>query len=39
MDREKDWVQKAEVQWAKEPVSLQGIDAKGITGAIKKQIG
>ena len=26
----KDWIKKAEVQWAKEPVSLQSVDEKGL---------
>jgi peroxiredoxin len=26
----KDWIKKAEVQWAKEPVSLQQVDEKGL---------
>jgi peroxiredoxin len=33
----KDWIQKAEVQWAKEPVSLQTIDEKGIAGILKNK--
>lgn len=33
----KNWIQKAEVQWAKEPVSLQDIDAAGITALLKNK--
>jgi len=33
----KDWIQKAEVQWAKEPVSLQTIDEKGIAELLKNK--
>jgi peroxiredoxin len=31
----RDWVQKAAVTWAKEPVSLDAIDADGITKLVK----
>jgi thiol-disulfide isomerase/thioredoxin len=33
----KDWKQKAEVQWAKEPVSLQDIDAAGLADIVKNK--
>jgi thiol-disulfide isomerase/thioredoxin len=33
----KDWIQKAEVQWAKEHVSLQTIDEKGIAELLKNK--
>src|ERR1700712_1528349 len=33
----KDWIQKAEVQWAKEPVSLQTVDAAGISELLKNK--
>jgi peroxiredoxin len=33
----KDWIQKAEVQWAKESVSLQTIDEKGIAELLKNK--
>jgi thiol-disulfide isomerase/thioredoxin len=31
----KDWIKKAEIQWAKEPVSLQPVDEKGIADLLK----
>lgn len=33
----KDWINKAEVQWAKEPVSLQDIDAAGVSDLMKNK--
>jgi len=33
----KDWIKKAEVQWAKEPVSLQTVDEKGIANLLKNK--
>jgi thiol-disulfide isomerase/thioredoxin len=33
----KDWIKKAEVQWAKEPVSLQNADAAAITELLKNK--
>jgi len=33
----KDWIKKAEVKWAKEPVSIQDIDAAGAAGLMKNQ--
>lgn len=33
----KDWIQKAEIQWAKEPVSLQTVDAAGISELLKNK--
>lgn len=33
----KDWIQKAELQWAKEPVSLTSIDALGIAELLKNK--
>ncbi|MBS1519740.1 MAG: redoxin domain-containing protein [Bacteroidetes bacterium] len=33
----KDWIKKAEVQWAKEPVSLQQVDEKGLTDLLKNK--
>ena len=35
----KDWIQKAEVQWAKEPVALLNVDAAGITDLLKNKSG
>jgi peroxiredoxin len=33
----KDWIKKAEVQWAKEPVSLQSADAAAISELLKNK--
>jgi len=33
----KDWIQKAEVQWAKEPVSLQQVDEKGLADLLQNK--
>jgi thiol-disulfide isomerase/thioredoxin len=33
----KDWIQKAEIQWAKEPVKLDSIDAAGISDLVKNK--
>jgi peroxiredoxin len=33
----KDWIKKAEVQWAKEPVSLQNADAAAISELLKNK--
>ena len=33
----KDWIKKAEVQWAKEPVSMQDIDRAGIAELMKNK--
>ncbi|HEY9002741.1 MAG TPA: redoxin domain-containing protein [Mucilaginibacter sp.] len=33
----KDWIKKAEVQWAKEPVSLQQVDEKGLADLLKNK--
>jgi peroxiredoxin len=33
----KDWIKKAEVQWAKEPVSLQPVDEKGLADILKNK--
>ncbi|HTI61270.1 redoxin family protein [Mucilaginibacter sp.] len=33
----KDWIKKAEIQWAKEPVSLQDIDAAGVSELMKNK--
>ncbi|HTK20035.1 MAG TPA: redoxin domain-containing protein [Mucilaginibacter sp.] len=33
----KDWIKKAEVQWAKEPVSLQQVDEKGLTDLLQNK--
>ncbi len=33
----KDWIRKAEIQWAKEPVSLQTVDAAGISELLKNK--
>ena len=33
----KDWIKKAEVQWAKEPVSLQQVDEKGIAELLQNK--
>jgi peroxiredoxin len=33
----KDWIKKAEVQWAKEPVSLQTVDGKGLADLLKNK--
>ncbi|HEY4196575.1 MAG TPA: redoxin domain-containing protein [Mucilaginibacter sp.] len=33
----KDWLQKAEIKWAKEPVSLQTVDAAGISELLKNK--
>ncbi len=33
----KDWIKKAEVQWAKEPVSLQQVDEKGLAELLKNK--
>ncbi|MFB9843502.1 redoxin family protein [Mucilaginibacter ginsenosidivorans] len=33
----KDWIKKAEIQWAKEPVSLQDIDAAGVSDLMKNK--
>ena len=33
----KDWIKKAEVQWAKEPVSLQTVDEKGLADLLKNK--
>ncbi len=33
----KDWIQKAEIQWAKEPVKLDSIDAAGINDLVKNK--
>ncbi len=33
----KDWIKKAEVQWAKEPVNLQNADAAAITELLKNK--
>ncbi|RYU91888.1 redoxin domain-containing protein [Mucilaginibacter terrigena] len=35
----RDWIQKAAVTWAKEPVSLNTIDAEGITKLVKNGSG
>ncbi len=35
----KDWIKKAEVQWAKEPVSIENIDATGISDLMKNKTG
>ncbi len=34
-----DWIKKAEVQWAKEPVSLQNIDDAGLSQLMKNNSG
>ncbi len=33
----KDWIQRAEVQWAKEPVKLDTIDAVGLSDVVKNK--
>lgn len=33
----KDWIKKAEVQWAKEPVSLQSVNEKGLADLLKNK--
>jgi peroxiredoxin len=33
----KDWIKKAEAQWAKEPVSLQQVDEKGLADLLKNK--
>ncbi|MBV8389233.1 MAG: redoxin domain-containing protein [Mucilaginibacter sp.] len=33
----KDWIKKAEVQWAKEPVNLQQVDEKGIAELLRNK--
>lgn len=33
----KDWIKKAEIQWAKEPVSLQQVDEKGLADLLKNK--
>jgi peroxiredoxin len=33
----KDWIKKAEMQWAKEPVSLQQVDEKGLADLLQNK--
>jgi len=33
----KDWIKKAEIQWAKEPVSIENIDAAGASDLMKNK--